>query len=935
MLKSFYRTRDAGRLRIKEARLCSCPFWKGPEPAGPFKYKSKTLISKKNFYQKDKPMPNVAGKKNSSEFDNVKISTVKPQILDFDCSTCEPEVLLGKFNTSANGLTDKEAKNRIKDYGFNEPAKKKELSIPLQILSKFVNPLVIVLIIIGLSSIFLGNDYFSAAIVLGMILLSVFLSFFQEYRASREVEKLMEMVKTTTTVMRNGKSKEVNIREIVPGDIVDLFAGDMIPADLRILSCKDLFINQATLTGESIPVEKTAKSAEKKPETISDMNNIAFMGSSVVSGTGLGVVIKTGVYTQFGEISKRLATMQVETSFDKGVNRFVWIMIRVMIALVVIIFLINWLMKKGILDALLFSLSVAVGLTPEMLPLIITLNLSKGASNMAKKKVIVKRLNSIQNFGAMNVLCTDKTGTLTMDRVVLEQYCDVMRKENQEVLKYALVNSYYQTGLKNVLDRAILKYIHKPENAAITSYKKIDEIPFDFQRRIMSVVVEVEGKARIISKGAPEEIYKRCTKCELDGEIMEMEYIMLADLKEEYNRLSADGFRVLALAYKDIDVNKAGGFSKEDESELVLMGYVAFLDPPKGTTRRAVKILQDYGITIKVLTGDNDLVSKKICGEVGLDVQGLVTGDMIEGMDDAKLGELVKNTTVFARLSPVQKERIIHALHKNGNIVGFLGDGINDALALKAADVGISVNNAVDIAKESADIILLEKSLLVLEDGVIEGRKTFGNITKYIKMAASSNFGNMFSMTGASIILPFLPMAPIQVLLNNFLYDLSQTAIPTDQVDPEYITKPRPWNIESIQRYMFFIGPVSSIFDYTTFGVMWFIFKCGMDPASTYSQNLFHTGWFVESIVTQTLVIYIIRTGKIPFIQSMPSKLMAFSSVLIVLFGMILPFTPLAPGLGMVHLSAKYFLILEMTVLIYLFLVYVVQKYFVRKFGID
>jgi Mg2+-importing ATPase len=548
---------------------------------------------------------------------------------------------------------------------------------------------------------------------------------------------------------------------------------------------------------------------------------------------------------------------------------------------------------------------------------------------MAKKKVIVKKLTSIQNFGAMDVLCTDKTGTLTMDKVVLEQYCDVMRQESKSVLKYACVNSYYQTGLKNILDRAILKYVNKEENADITSYKKIDEIPFDFSRRIMSVVVEMEGKTRLISKGAPEEIYKRCTKYELDGDIMDMEYLILADLKTEYERLSADGFRVLALAYRDIDVNK-GGFTKDDETELVLMGYVAFLDPPKASTRRTIKVLQEYGINMKVLTGDNELVTKKICSEVGLDVQGLVTGEMIDKLDDAGLKELVERTTVFARLSPVQKEKVIHALHANGHIVGFLGDGINDALALKASDVGISVNNAVDIAKESADIILLEKNLAVLEDGVIEGRRTFGNITKYIKMASSSNFGNMLSMTGASLFLPFLPMTPIQVLLNNFLYDLSQTSIPADQVDEEYLMTPRPWNIKSIQRYMFFIGPVSSIFDFMTFAVMLFIFKCTVD-----TQALFHTGWFIESLVSQTLVIYVIRTFKKPILESKPAKFLVFTTLLIIAFAIILPLTPLGVNFGFVVPSAKYFLILQGMMAAYLFLVYYVQQWFVRKYGKD
>jgi Mg2+-importing ATPase len=857
-----------------------------------------------------------------------KLFNLKPQLYDFDPSESTTETFFSRLETSEKGLTDKEAKSRLHEYGYNEPARKKQLGIAAQILTKFISPLNIVLIIIGGFSLFFGETI-SAVLVLSMIVLSVFLSYIQEYRSGREVEKLMEMVKTTTTVYRNGKPKEVNIREIVPGDVVDLFAGDMIPADLRIITCKDLFVNQATLTGESMPIEKTSKAMDKKPGSISEMTNLAFMGSSVVSGTGLGLVIKTGLYTQFGELSKRLAGMTVESSFDKGVNKFTWAMIQVMVVMVIVIFCINWGLKKNLIEAIMFSLAVAVGLTPEMMPLIITINLSKGAIQMAKKKVIVKRLNSIQNFGAMDILCTDKTGTITMDKVVLEKYCDCLSQENKDVLRHACLNSYYQTGLKNILDRAVLKYVNKQEGFDITSFKKIDELPFDFSRRIMSVVVDMEGKTTLISKGAPEEIFKRCTKYELDGEILDMEYLILADLKEEYERLSSDGFRVLALAYRNF-TDKNSGFTRDDESELILKGYVAFLDPPKASAEKAIKMLKIYGVAVKILTGDNELVTRKICGDVGLDVKGLLNGDAVEKMDDAALAAAVEHTTVFARLSPVQKERIIHALHSNKHIVGYMGDGINDALALKASDVGISVNNAVDIAKESADIILLEKKLNVLEDGVIEGRKTFGNITKYIKMASSSNFGNMLSMTGASLFLPFLPMTPIQILFNNFLYDISQTSIPTDEVDEEYIKAPRPWNVKSIRKYMFFIGPVSSLFDFMTFAVMLFVFHC-----TGATQNLFHTGWFIESLVSQTLVIYVIRTGKVPITQSSPSKYLVFTSLAIIGLSMLVPFTPLAEWLGFVRPPAKYFLILEAMMTAYMILVYFVQQWFIKKFGAD
>ena len=633
----------------------------------------------------------------------------KQQLLDFDYVNCGTEDLFKKFKTSLKGLSDKEVKLRLEEYGYNEPAKKKKRTILFQIASKFINPLVIVLLIIAGFSLFFG-ERMSALLIILMAMMSVFLSFLQEHRAGKEAEKLSEMVRATATVYRNGRPKEVKIKEIVPGDIVDLFAGDMIPADLRLISCKDLFVNQASLTGESFPIEKSSDAIKPNTNAVTDLTNIAFMGSSVVSGTGLGVVIKTGLSTQFGELSRKLASIVVETSFDKGISKFTWLMIRFMLVLVIAIFSINALSKGNPLQALLFSLAVAVGLTPEMLPMLVAINLSKGAIAMSKKDVIVKRLNSIQNFGAMDVLCTDKTGTLTLDRIVLEKHCDVVRNESDDVLRFAYINSFYQTGLKNILDRAVLKY----EKLVVNAYKKIDEVPFDFSRKIMSVVIEADGRHRIITKGAPEEIFKRCSQYELDGDILDMEQLILMDLKTEYDNLSSEGFRVLAVAYKDFD-NKKEVYSKEDEQQLILKGYIAFLDPPKPTAKKTIEVLKSLGIEFKVLTGDNELVTKKICSEVGLDVKGLLTGDRVEGSNDSELKELVKTTNVFARLSPLQKERVIHALHENKHIVGYLGDGINDAPALKASDVGISVNNAVDIAKESADIILLKKSLMCLK----------------------------------------------------------------------------------------------------------------------------------------------------------------------------------------------------------------------------
>lgn len=835
-------------------------------------------------------------------------------------ASSKSEAVLKEFSTSLQGLSEKEAEKRIKEYGYNEPAKKKKIHIINQILLKFFNPLVLVLLVIVLVSLFFGEKI-SALFVFIMILISVILDFVQEYRSGKEVEKLNELIHTNAEVIRNNLEREIDIKHIVPGDIVILNAGDMVPADLRLISCKDLFVNQASLTGESFPVEKFFSPIKPKNTSATELKNIAFMGSSVVSGTGLGVVIKTGGSTTFGEISKSLTTAVAETSFDRGIRQFTLLMIRLIIILVVFIFLIIFFFKHGLFkDALLFSLAVAVGLTPEMLPMMVTLNLSNGAIVMSKKKVIVKRLSSIQNFGAMDVLCTDKTGTITLNKIILEKHCDVNGKEDEDVLKYGYINSAYQTGLTNLLDRTILNH----EKLLLKQFKKIDEIPFDFSRKLMSVVVAMNHKHVLISKGAPEEIFERCTRYELKGKIHNIHKKILSSLKKEYDNLSEEGFRVLAVAYREIE-NKKTRYSKEDEKNLILKGYLAFLDPAKPSTKKVLNALEELGIEVKILTGDNELVTKKICNDVGLDIKGIVTGIEIEKLTDEKLQELVEKTTIFARLTPLQKERVIKALHKNKHIVGYLGDGINDAPSLKTSDVGISVNNAVDIAKESADIILLEKSLMVLQDGVEEGRKVFGNIVKYVKMSASSNFGNMLSMTGATLFLPFLPMLPVQILLNNFLYDFSQISLPTDEVDKEYLAKPRPWNNDSIKMFILSIGPLSSIFDFITYGVMLFIFHA--------TPELFHTGWFLESLCTQTLVIYIIRTNKLPFIESRPSKFLAITTLLILLFGFALPFSPLGRHFGFVMLPALYFAILFGIVITYLILVQVVKTRVVKKYG--
>jgi Mg2+-importing ATPase len=855
----------------------------------------------------------------------------KSQKTDFDCLGASKEVLFIRYGTSEKGLSEAMAERRLRDYGPNEVASRKKTSIAIQILSRFANPLVVVLLTVAFFSYTLGDKteatYVSTGFIIMMALISVFLSFFQEYRAGKEAEKLKEMVHTKASVYRSGKPREIDIKEIVPGDIVEVSAGDMIPADIRLIASKNLFVNQSALTGESFPVEKTCKGIRLRTTSLTEQTNIAYMGSTVVTGTGLGVVIRTGQYTEFGEVAEQLNEATVETSFDRGIKNFTWLMIKFMLGLVLIVFAINAVLKGNLIEALLFSLAVAVGLTPEMLPMLVTINLSKGALEMAKKKVIVKHLNSIQNFGAMDTLCMDKTGTLTLNEIVLEKHVDVMGQENEDVLRYAYINSFYQTGLKNLLDQAILKH----EKLLIKEFQKIDEIPYDFERRIMSVVVESEGTHHIISKGAEEEIFKRCDRYALSGEIKKLEPEHQKTFLEEANKLQNEGYRVLAVAYKEI-VGKES-YSKEDEQGLILKGYVSFLDPPKPDVKTALDALRARGIESIILTGDNELVTKKICGDIGLNVKAIVIGDQVEKANENELRELVKTTTIFARLNPIQKERIIKALRANGRVVGYLGDGINDAPSLKTADVGISVNNAVDVAKESADIILLEKNLLVLDDGVVEGRKIFGNILKYIKMGSSSNFGNMFSMIGASIFLPFLPMAPVQILLNNFLYDMSQIAIPTDSVDSEYIDRPRPWNVEYIKKFMIIIGPISSIFDYLTFAVMWFVFAGYTKTPEAIA--LFHTGWFIESLCSQTLVVYVIRTGKNP-LKSRPSNTLIFTSLTIVLIGaVIIPFSPLAGPFGFVKPPMQYYEILFGMLVVYLLLVQVVKTWFIKKYGYE
>ena len=661
-----------------------------------------------------------------------------------------------------------------------------------------------------------------------------------------------------------------------------------------------------------------------------DLPNLCFLGSNVESGSATAVVIQTGDRTYFGSLAAGIVGQRQLTSFDKGVNKFTWLMIGFIAVMVPAVFLINGLSKHNWLEAFLFAMAVAVGLTPEMLPMIVTVNLSKGALAMSRKKVIVKRLNAIQNFGAMDVLCTDKTGTLTQGKIVLERHLDVYGEPSEKVLHFGYLNSYHHTGLKNLLDEAILKHEELEKHLkANEKYRKIDEIPFDFVRRRMSVIVEDEtGLNTLICKGAVDEVLNQCTRVEVKGEIIEVLPEHDAKRRQLADDLNSQGFRVIALAYKQMPgAPDEPVYAVKDESDLILLGFLAFLDPPKDTAVEALKRLHSLSVDVKVLTGDNEIVTAYICKEVGMPVEHLLLGSQIETMTEPELAEAAGNTSVFARLAPAHKERIIRALQSKGHVLGFLGDGINDAPALKAADVGISVDSAVDIAKESSDIILLENNLLVLEQGVLEGRRVFGNIIKYIKMAASSNFGNMFSVVGASAFLPFLPMLPIQVLTNNLLYDFSQTTIPTDEVDAEWLSKPRTWSIDKILRFILFIGPISSIFDYLTFFMMLYVFNCRDNPA------LFHTGWFVESLFTQTLIIHIIRTNKIPFIQSRASWPLIVSSVIIVAVGAWLTVSPLADTLGFVTLPPRYWLFLAIMMLGYAGLTQLVKTWFIKRFG--
>lgn len=767
-----------------------------------------------------------------------------------------------------------------------------------------------------------------------MVILSTILRFWQEYKASVSSEALQKMVTNTCTAKRDdGTEHEIGISSLVPGDIVKLAAGDMIPADIRIIETKDLFVSQGTLTGESEAIEKRAEASggNSRGRSIVELENICFMGSNVVSGSATGIVVSTGNNTYLGTIARSIAGHRASTAFDKGIAKVSMLLIRFMLIMVPFVFLVNGLTKGEWLDAFLFAVSVAVGLTPEMLPMIVTVNLSKGAVAMSRKKTIVKDLNAIQNFGAMNILCTDKTGTLTCDQIVLEKYinADGTSDNSRRILRHAYFNSFFQTGLKNLMDKAILSHVRELEMESVReSYKKVDEIPFDFTRRRMSVVVEdVSGKRQIITKGAVEEMMQICSHTEVGNKVVPFTPELRVKAYEISKRMNRQGLRVLAVAHKSF-LSKENNFAVEDESGMVLIGFLAFLDPPKQSAAGAIRQLHAHGIEVKVVSGDNDAVVRTISRQVGIDTTNVLTGAELSAMNDEEKHEAVARTRVFAKVTPMQKTEIIALLQTQGNTVGFLGDGINDAAALRQSDIGISVDSAVDIAKESADIILLEKDLMVLENGVIEGRRTFGNIIKYVKMTAGSNFGNMFSVMAASAFLPFLPMLPIHLLVQNLLYDMSQTAIPFDRMDDDYLSRPRRWDASDLSRFMIYTGPISSIFDITTYLLMWHVFGCSSPGA----QSLFQSGWFVEGLLSQTLIVHMIRTKKIPFIQSRASWPVMCMTLAIMAAGIIIPFTRFGSCIGLTPLPLSYFPWLAATLIAYCVLTQVVKEWYIRRF---
>ncbi|HAV3169575.1 TPA: magnesium-translocating P-type ATPase [Acinetobacter baumannii] len=868
-----------------------------------------------------------------------------------NASRAQTNDLLKQFDTHLTGLTEEQAYTQQMTVGLNEVTHEKPLTWWQHLWYCYRNPFNILLSLLALIA-FFTDDLTGSTIISVMVILSTLLRYWQEAKSNQAADALKAMVSNTATVLRHQVSAEdlelmherygidtkdqtnqqfeMPIQYLVPGDVILLSAGDMIPADCRILNAKDLFVSQAAMTGESMPVEKFPLQKNLEETSALELDNIVFMGTNIVSGSAQAVVLGTGIQTYFGALAHRVtATDRSTTAFQMGVNKVSWLLIRFMLVMAPVVLFINGFTKGDWAEAFLFALSVAVGLTPEMLPMIVTSTLAKGAVFLSKKKVIVKRLDAIQNFGAMDVLCTDKTGTLTQDKIFLSQHIDVQGEKSDFVLMQAFLNSYYQTGLKNLLDVAVLEAVDEQIKIQKLRYKKLDEVPFDFDRRRMSVVVKTpQQKARMITKGAVEEMLKVCRYVKLNGKVeplTKQREVAIEALTQRYNR---DGLRVVAVAYREFK-NYQENYSVVDENDLILIGYITFLDPPKESAKEAVQSLQAHGVTVKVLTGDNEFVTQKVCREIGLNYDQVLLGGVIETLTDQQLKRAVEQYHIFAKLSPVHKERIVEQLKANGHVVGFLGDGINDAAAIRAADIGISVDTAVDIAKESADLILLEKSLMVLEKGVIEGRRTFANMLKYIKMTASSNFGNVFSVLIASAFIPFLPMLPIHLLIQNLLYDVSQIVIPFDNVDEELIAKPQRWQPEEVGRFMVVFGPISSIFDMITFGLMWFVFSANTPE----HQTLFQSGWFVVGLLTQTLIVHMIRTAQIPFIQSRAATPLLIMTAVIMCIGIFLPMGPLASYLKLQALPLSYFLYLPLILGAYMCVTQWVKKIYIRRYG--
>ena len=875
---------------------------------------------------------------------------------DFAMTKSVVEVL-DALETSITGVQEDQVETLRDTYGENKLTKATEVPLWKKIYESIINPFTVILLVIAVISLMTNvilakpgeEDPTTSIIIVVLVLISGGIRFVQELKSDKAASNLSSLIVNTATVIRDEVQQEIPIEELVVGDIIKLSAGDMLPADALLLETRDFFIQQSSLTGESESVEKKAMwipSEEESQKPVLESERFVFMGSNVVSGSALAVILVTGNDTMIGRIEKTLNTFDEPTSFEKEMNTISWLLIRLMLVLVPVVFVINGLTDSDWLEAGVFALSVAVGLTPEMLPMIITASLAKGAVIMAKEKVVIKKLNAIQDLGAIDILCTDKTGTLTQDEIILEYPLDIHANLDLGVLKIGYLNSYFQTGLKNLLDRAIITRTEKEsvehENLRdlSTRYQKIDELPFDFERRRMSVIVKEKGQdgALLVTKGALEEMLSISSHVQDGKEIHPITEEIRQNILEAVSQLNEQGLRVLGVSQKFYR-NASHRFAVEDESNMILMGYLAFLDPPKPSAAPAIQALKEHGVLTKILTGDNEKVTQTVCERVGLPVDHILLGTDIEEMDDATLAIEAEKTTIFAKLSPEQKARIIRLLKANGHKVGYMGDGINDAPSLKVADVGISVDTAVDIAKEVADVILLDKDLLVLEKGLIEGRKVYANMTKYIKMTVSSNFGNIFSLLFASVFLPFLPMAPVHLIVLNLIYDLSCVALPFDNVDEDFLKEPRAWTAKSITRFMSWLGPTSSIFDIITFAVMFF----GIAPmitGSSYAEStnpayflmVFQTGWFIQSMWSQTMVIYMLRSPNLPFIQSKPAFSLLVTSLFALFIVTVLPYTPLAASLKLATLNGMYFLALMLIIISYMLLVTIVKKVYIKKY---